>query len=61
MPSNLGTSSSAAALHEALDNAGRLIDRHLQDDRCFPDLSELLNVPAHSEYQLSAAVFIALV
>ncbi|XP_048876664.1 nuclear pore complex protein Nup155 [Brienomyrus brachyistius] len=53
MPSNLGPSSSAAALHEALDNAGRLIDRHLQEDRCFPDLSELLSVPAHNMPSLS--------
>ncbi|XP_018603651.1 nuclear pore complex protein Nup155 isoform X2 [Scleropages formosus] len=53
MPSALGHSSPAAALHEALENAGRLIDRHLQDDRYFPDLSELLNVPAHNMPSLS--------
>lgn len=49
MPSSLGPSSVAAALQEALENSARLIDRHLQEDRCFPDLSELLNVPSHSK------------
>ncbi|XP_076159281.1 nuclear pore complex protein Nup155 isoform X1 [Alosa pseudoharengus] len=53
MPSTVGPSSSAAALQEALESAGRLIDRHLQEDRCFPDLSELLNVPAHNMASLS--------
>uniref|UniRef100_A0A5G2QL53 Nucleoporin 155 n=1 Tax=Sus scrofa TaxID=9823 RepID=A0A5G2QL53_PIG len=50
MPSSLlGTmpaSTSASALQEALENAGRLIDRQLQEDRMYPDLSELLMVPA---------------
>uniref|UniRef100_A0A803T7F9 Nuclear pore complex protein Nup155 n=1 Tax=Anolis carolinensis TaxID=28377 RepID=A0A803T7F9_ANOCA len=36
----------APALQEALENAGRIIDRQVQDDRCYPDLSELLSVPA---------------
>lgn len=49
MPSGAGLSSPAAALAEALENSARLIDRHLQDDRCFPDLSELLSVPSHSK------------
>uniref|UniRef100_A0A672U7C8 Nuclear pore complex protein Nup155 n=1 Tax=Strigops habroptila TaxID=2489341 RepID=A0A672U7C8_STRHB len=31
---------------EALEIAGRIIDRQIQDDRCYPDLSELLAVPA---------------
>uniref|UniRef100_A0A8C7S1Y5 Nuclear pore complex protein Nup155 n=1 Tax=Oncorhynchus mykiss TaxID=8022 RepID=A0A8C7S1Y5_ONCMY len=53
MPSTLGPSSPAAALAEALESSGRLIDRHLQDDRCFPDLSELLNVPSHNMPSLS--------
>ncbi|XP_051971626.1 nuclear pore complex protein Nup155-like isoform X1 [Xyrauchen texanus] len=48
MPSCVGSSSPAAVLQEALENTGRLIDRHLQEDRCFPDLSELLNVPSHN-------------
>lgn len=48
MPSSAGPGSPAAALVEALENSGRLIDKHLQDDRCFPDLSELLSVPFHS-------------
>uniref|UniRef100_A0A803TGK6 Nuclear pore complex protein Nup155 n=1 Tax=Anolis carolinensis TaxID=28377 RepID=A0A803TGK6_ANOCA len=33
---------------KALENAGRIIDRQVQDDRCYPDLSELLSVPAPS-------------
>lgn len=49
MPSGAGPSSSAAAQAEALENSSRLIDRHLQEDRCFPDLSELLSVPSHSK------------
>ncbi|XP_068430633.1 nuclear pore complex protein Nup155 [Clinocottus analis] len=53
MPSGAGPSSPAAALAEALENSSRLIDRHLQEDRCFPDLSELLNVPAHNMPSLS--------
>uniref|UniRef100_A0AAQ4NN15 Nuclear pore complex protein Nup155 n=1 Tax=Gasterosteus aculeatus aculeatus TaxID=481459 RepID=A0AAQ4NN15_GASAC len=53
MPSCAGPSSPAAALAEALENSSRLIDRHLQEDRCFPDLSELLNVPSHNMPSLS--------
>uniref|UniRef100_A0A8B9D8U3 Nucleoporin 155 n=1 Tax=Anser cygnoides TaxID=8845 RepID=A0A8B9D8U3_ANSCY len=39
-------SPAAPAVHEALEAAGRIIDRQIQDDRCYPDLSELLAVPA---------------
>ncbi|XP_072227693.1 nuclear pore complex protein Nup155 [Leuresthes tenuis] len=53
MPSSAGPSSPAALLAEALENSARLIDRHLQDDRCFPDLSELLCVPSHNMPSLS--------
>ncbi|XP_061590072.1 nuclear pore complex protein Nup155 isoform X2 [Cololabis saira] len=53
MPSSVGPSSPAAQLAEALDNSVRLIDRHLQDDRFFPDLSELLSVPSHNIPSLS--------
>ena len=54
MPSSLlgsamPASTSASALQEALENAGRLIDRQLQEDRMYPDLSELLMVSAPSE------------
>lgn len=49
MPSSAGPNSPGAALAEALENSVRMIDRHLQDDRCFPDLSELLSVPSHSK------------
>ncbi|XP_023568499.1 nuclear pore complex protein Nup155 [Octodon degus] len=51
MPSSsLGTpmpaSTSTSALQEALENAGRLIDLQLEEDRMYPDLSELLMVSA---------------
>ncbi|KAF1479144.1 hypothetical protein FQV08_0001601, partial [Pygoscelis antarcticus] len=39
-------SPAAPAAQEALEIAGRIIDRQIQDDRCYPDLSELLAVPA---------------
>ncbi|CAB1352906.1 unnamed protein product, partial [Coregonus sp. 'balchen'] len=53
MPSAMGPSTPAAALAEALESSGRIIDQHLQEDRCFPDLSELLNVPSHNMPSLS--------
>lgn len=53
MPSSAGPSSPAAAIAEALENSARQIDRHLQEDRCFPDLSELLCVPSHNMASLS--------
>lgn len=53
MPSCVGPSSPTAAIAEALENSARLIDRHLQDDRSFPDLSELLSVPSHNMASLS--------
>uniref|UniRef100_A0A3Q4GS18 Uncharacterized protein n=1 Tax=Neolamprologus brichardi TaxID=32507 RepID=A0A3Q4GS18_NEOBR len=59
MPSPAGPSSPAAALAEALENSSRLIDRHLQDDRCFPDLSELLGVPSHSKLRRRKDLMIA--
>ncbi|XP_030624241.1 nuclear pore complex protein Nup155 [Chanos chanos] len=53
MPSSLSSGSPSAALQEALESSGRLIDKHLQEDRCFPDLSELLNVPSHNMPSIS--------
>ncbi|KAM9820794.1 nuclear pore complex protein Nup155 [Neosynchiropus ocellatus] len=53
MPSSAGPCSPAAALAEALENSSRLIDKHLQEDRCFPELSELLGVPSHNMPSLS--------
>ena len=32
---------------DMLESAGRLVDKHLQDDRTSLDLSELLRVPVH--------------
>ncbi|XP_030048906.1 nuclear pore complex protein Nup155 [Microcaecilia unicolor] len=50
MPSSLTPSApalaAAAAMQEALDSAGRVIDQQLQEDRCYPDLAQLLSVPA---------------
>ncbi|NWS72090.1 NU155 protein, partial [Crotophaga sulcirostris] len=43
MPTAL--SPAAPTAQEALEIAGRIIDRQIQDDRCYPDLSELLAVP----------------
>lgn len=39
----------APGLQEALEDAGRNIDRLLHDDRNYPDLSEQLSVPAPGE------------
>ncbi|XP_068106698.1 nuclear pore complex protein Nup155 [Hyperolius riggenbachi] len=38
----------AAAMQETLEGAGRIIDRLLQEDRSYPDLSDLLNVPVYN-------------
>ncbi|KAE8636462.1 hypothetical protein XENTR_v10003006 [Xenopus tropicalis] len=43
-----GAPAASAAMQEALEGAGRIIDRLLQEDRAYPDLSELLNVPVHT-------------
>uniref|UniRef100_A0A4W4F518 Nuclear pore complex protein Nup155 n=1 Tax=Electrophorus electricus TaxID=8005 RepID=A0A4W4F518_ELEEL len=53
MPSSTGSSSLAAAVQHALEGSSRLVDRHVQEDRCFPDLSELLSVPSHNVPSLS--------
>ncbi|KAK3794466.1 hypothetical protein RRG08_003619 [Elysia crispata] len=39
------------SLQDILENAGRLVDKFQQDDRSYPDLASLLNIP--SEYQAS--------
>ncbi|XP_072272710.1 nuclear pore complex protein Nup155 [Pyxicephalus adspersus] len=48
MPSGAPGAPAAAAMQEALEGAGRIVDRLLQEDRTYPDLSDLLNVPAHN-------------
>ncbi|XP_060617389.2 nuclear pore complex protein Nup155 [Anolis sagrei] len=48
MPAALNPAGGAPASQETLENAGRHIDRQLQEDRCYPDLSELLSVSAPS-------------
>ncbi|NWR23832.1 NU155 protein, partial [Emberiza fucata] len=47
------TSPAAPGAQEALEIAGRIIDRQIQDDRCYPDLSELLAVPAPGDPTVS--------
>ncbi|NWT04676.1 NU155 protein, partial [Mionectes macconnelli] len=51
MPGAAGLAAPAA--QEALEVAGRIIDRQIQDDRCYPDLSELLAVPAPGDPTVS--------
>ncbi|PIN97801.1 hypothetical protein AB205_0201700 [Aquarana catesbeiana] len=46
----------AAAMQETLEGAGRIIDRLLQEDRAYPDLSDLLNVPVHRSLNDSMSV-----
>uniref|UniRef100_A0A8C5LJD4 Nuclear pore complex protein Nup155 n=2 Tax=Leptobrachium leishanense TaxID=445787 RepID=A0A8C5LJD4_9ANUR len=48
MPSGAPGATAAAIMQEALEAAGKIIDRQVQEDRAYPDLSELLNVPAHN-------------
>ncbi|XP_018418829.1 PREDICTED: nuclear pore complex protein Nup155-like [Nanorana parkeri] len=49
MPSGVpGAPTAAAAMQETLEGAGRIIDRLLQEDRAYPDLSDLLNVPVQN-------------
>ncbi|KAL5017128.1 hypothetical protein ScPMuIL_006717 [Solemya velum] len=38
---------------DMLENAARLVDRQLQEDRSYPDLSELLRIPAHNQTSVS--------
>ncbi|XP_041042883.1 nuclear pore complex protein Nup155 isoform X1 [Carcharodon carcharias] len=53
MPPLMCPSSPGAAVMDSLENAGRLIDRHLLEDRLYPELSELLNVPNYNSPSLS--------
>ncbi|XP_052257804.1 nuclear pore complex protein Nup155-like [Dreissena polymorpha] len=46
-------SHSALSHQDMLDTAGRLVDRHLQEDRTSLDLSELLRVPMHTQPSVS--------
>ncbi|XP_005105150.1 nuclear pore complex protein Nup155 [Aplysia californica] len=41
------------SLQDILDNAGRLVDRHLQEDSLYLDLVNLLNIPAENQPSLS--------
>ncbi|BFZ16747.1 hypothetical protein BsWGS_19786 [Bradybaena similaris] len=41
------------SLQDILDSAGRLVDKHIQDDRSYLDLVDLLNIPSDSHPTLS--------
>ncbi|XP_077378853.1 nuclear pore complex protein Nup155-like isoform X2 [Festucalex cinctus] len=47
------TGPSSAALDQDLDSSAQLVDRYLQYDRSFPDLSDLISVSAHNLPSLS--------
>ncbi|KAG9488421.1 hypothetical protein GDO78_007954 [Eleutherodactylus coqui] len=48
-----GGPAATAAMQEALEGAGRVIERLLQDERAYPDLSDFLNVPAQNSPTVS--------
>ncbi|XP_063310057.1 nuclear pore complex protein Nup155 [Pelobates fuscus] len=52
MPSG-APGATAVAMQEAVEAAGKIIDRQVLEDRAYPDLSELLNVPAHNSPTIS--------
>ena len=37
------------SLQDILDSAGRLVDKHLQDDTSYLDLVDLLNIPGERQ------------
>ncbi|KAH9488744.1 hypothetical protein Btru_059325, partial [Bulinus truncatus] len=41
------------SMQDILENAGRLVDKNLQDDRSYLDLVDLLNIPSDSQPSLS--------
>jgi len=41
------------SLQDVLDSAGRLVDKHLQDDGAYLDLVDLLNIPGENQPSLS--------
>ncbi|KAM8961578.1 nuclear pore complex protein Nup155 [Pelodytes ibericus] len=53
MPSGAPGASAAAVMQEALESAGRIIDLQVQEDRAYPDLSDLLSVPVHNSPTIS--------
>ncbi|XP_044151545.1 nuclear pore complex protein Nup155 [Bufo gargarizans] len=54
MPSSApGAPAATAAMQEAVEGAGRVIDRYLQEERAYPDLSDFLNIPAHMSFRRS--------
>jgi len=38
--------------HDMLETAGRLVDKHLMEDRTSLDMSELFKIPNHSRIPL---------
>lgn len=49
MASILGGGLPPLSLQDVLENSGRLVDKFLQDDRSYLDLSEQLQVHSHSK------------
>ena len=43
---------------DVLESTARLVDKHLQDDRNFLELSDQLKVPVHSKTYLSTLIIV---
>lgn len=50
MASILGGGLPPLSVQDMLENSGRLVDKFLQDDRSYLDLSEQLQIPSHSKH-----------
>ncbi|KAK7492894.1 hypothetical protein BaRGS_00015841 [Batillaria attramentaria] len=53
MASILGGSLPPLSLQDVLENSARLVDKFLQDDRSYLDLSEQLQIPSHTQPNVS--------
>ncbi|XP_050400754.1 nuclear pore complex protein Nup155 isoform X1 [Patella vulgata] len=53
MASIIGSGLPPFAQQDVLDNAGRLIDKHIQEDQSYVDLSELIRVQTHNQPTVS--------
>ena len=51
MASILGGGLPPLSVQDMLENSGRLVDKFLQDDRSYLDLSEQLQIPSHSKHK----------
>ena len=52
MASILGGGLPPLSVQDMLENSGRLVDKFLQDDRSYLDLSEQLQIPSHSKHKV---------